>query len=229
MKLHHILEALPGVDPEKAETVIRQSFDDRVISDLLADETNRGDQNAQEIIDEITSKFPSIAKTVKFRVNPKANRVRIYFDSAGKGTHIDVPTKMKPGLGIVQVLHEIAHMLYTKDLLTNNIVQHGAAPQLFTVMRVLEDIAIEKRLEEEHPNAIDIFKGRAQHIIPLYKQNKPSPFAKQIDELFLHLRGYKKDFSGDPEILQLAQTYLNSDDLETKVDAVVSIGEKLLG
>jgi hypothetical protein len=165
-------------------------------------------------------------KDVDIQVSPNASRVRIMFGKEGQGERIEVPPVLRRELGEVLVLHELAHMLYTKDILTDVIVQHQKAPQAFTILRVLEDISIEKRLEQEFPQAIEVFKKRAGHIIPAYKKHNPSAFSSAIDQLFLYLRGYSKSFSGDPYLLKYAQQYLDSDDKNTKVDAVLNIVDR---
>ena len=224
MLLHEIQSP---IDPKEREDVIRGSFDDSVVSDLVAGEAHTGEVvDAREVIRNIQQKFPEL-KDVNLKINPDADRVRIYFSSDGRGGRIEVPPKLRTGLGEVLVLHEIAHLLYTKDILTNKIIKHRAGAQAFTILRVLEDVAIEKRLEEEYPNAVDIFKSRAQHIMPVYKESKPSKFASEIDQLFLYLRGYMKTYKGDPYVHRYAMQYLETDDAETKIDAVLNIVDRM--
>lgn len=224
----HLAEVLKGVDPDEAERVIKTSFQDRVISDLLADETHRGDLvPAMEVLKELRQQFPHLAALQTVKIRPNVERVRIYFNEHGAASHIEIPSMLKKGLGGVLILHEIAHMLYTKDLLTNKIVQHRSAPQAFTLLRVLEDIAIERQLEKEHPDTVQVFQTRAQHIIPLYKTHTPSLFAKKVDDLFLFLRGYKKQYTGDPQALDLANKYLQSANPDEKIDAIVSLADLL--
>lgn len=211
------------------EHTITTSFKDRVVSDLLADETHKGELvDANIIIDEIKSKFPNIAKQVEFIIDEKSERIRIYFNESGVGAHIKVPPKLKQGLGQVLVLHEISHMLYTKDLLCDAITKYRNGPQAFTVLRVLEDIAIEKKLEADHPDTVEVFKTRASHILPIYKQHTPTKFAKQVDELFLFLRGYGKQFNGSTTALSAAHTYLRSTDKKEKVNAVLKITDEFM-
>lgn len=222
-------EIASPIEPQEKEDVIRRSFDDTVVSDLLADVAQKEDLvDSKTVVESIRKKFPQL-KDVELEISKDADRVRIYFSEDGKGEKIILPTQLKKGLGEVLVLHEIAHMLYTKDLLTNKILKHRAGPQAFTIMRVLEDIAIEKRLEAEYPEAVEVFKSRAQHIMPVYKQHTPTDFASDVDQLFLHLRGYSKAYKGDPYVLRYAQQYLENDDDETKIDAILNITSKLTG
>lgn len=222
-----ILEVLADTDPKETEYTITQSFKDGVISDLIADESQKGDLvSAESVINNIRQQFPSLSH-VSIIPSRSAERVRIYFVENGKGERIEVPLKLRKGLGEILVLHEIAHLLYTKDILTNKIIKHRAGPQAFTILRVLEDISIEKQLERDFPNAVEVFKSRAAHIIPIYKSHTPSKFAKSVDQMFLYLRGYSKQFDGDPYVLRYANQYLESTDAETKIDAVLNIIDRL--
>ena len=224
----YLVEIASNVDPRDAEKIITQSFKDNVVSDLLAANVKTGDTiTGEEAIENVRKQFPQL-KNVVLKVNPSADRIRIYFGKSGEGEHIDVPDVLKKGLGEVLILHEIAHMLYTKDLLSKEIVGHKYGAQAFTILRVLEDIAIEQALEEDHPAAVEVFKTRAQHIIPIYKKHVPSDFSKKIDEIFLHLRGYKKDFGGDPEALRLANVYLRGKEINTKINAVINLTNLLM-
>ena len=216
-------------DSTEKEEVVKRSFDDRVISDLLADDAKKGKQvPSKQVISQLRRKFP-VLTSVEIKISKDADRVRIYFDEHGNGQKIIVPPTLKAGLGEVLVLHEIAHMLYTKDILTDKILKHRASAQAFTILRVLEDIAIEEKLEKEYPAAVEVFKSRVGHIIPLYKENTPSEFAHKVDQLFLKLRGYGKDHDVDPYVLRYAGEYLKSDDVQVKTNAIFHIVHRFTG
>ena len=211
------------IDPNETESVIGNSFKDRVIPDLLADEGHTGDiVDSKLIIQKIRKDFPDLSH-LRMDVVDSADRVRIYFGQDGDGERIELPPKLRTELGDSLVMHEIAHLLYTKDLLCNKIVKHKNAPQAFTILRVLEDIAIERRLERDFPKAVDVFKTRGKHIMPAYKKHIPSDFAKQVDGLFLYLRGYSGTFKGDPYAIKYANMYLNHDNPNTKIKAVLDL------
>lgn len=216
-------------DQTDREQVIRKSFDDRVVSDVLADVAQKGDiVDSNQVIANIRKQFPEL-KDVQLEVSKEADRVRIYFSPDGKGEKIILPPQLKDELGEILVLHEIAHMLYTKDILTDTIITHKAGPQAFTILRVLEDISIEKRLEKEYPQAVEVFKQRAKHIIPAYfkSDHVPSKFAKEVDDLFLYLRGYAGTYKGDPYLLRYAQQYLETDSKNVKIDAILNLVSRI--
>ena len=217
------------VDPAEKEDVIKRSFGNRIVPDLLADEAHKGELiPSAKVIEALRKKFPILRK-MNIEISEDADRVRIYFDDEGNGKKVVVPPQMKQGLGEILVLHEIAHMLYTKDILTNKILKHRAAPEAFTILRVLEDIAIEEKLEKEHPESIEVFKKRGQHIMPIYKKHVPTEFANKVDQLFLKLRGYSSKEYDDPYALRYAREYLDTDDIEKKTNAIFHIVSRFTG
>ena len=224
-----LFEILSPPDPSDAEDVIRTSFQDNVVSDLVAKSSLEGDADAHQIIKDIKKQFPSIVNTARFTVSDTVDRIRIKFNQDGTGAEISVPSKLHPELGEILILHELAHLLYTKDLLCQKIVQYRNAPQAFTILRVLEDIAIERKLEAEFPKAVEIFKRRSPHARAAYDKNKPSKFSGALDQLFLFLRGYTtRPYLGGTAVLSAAETYLSSSDEDEKVDAVLTIAEQLM-
>ena len=218
------------INQKEMEDVIQASFTDYVVSDLLVDIAQTGDIiDSRQVINNIQEKIPALIK-VLFVITPTTDRVRIFFNSDGTGEKIEVPPMLRKGLGEVLVLHEVAHLFYTIDILNDKIVKHKFAPQAFTILRVLEDVAIEKKLEEEFSEAVDIFKTRSAHIMPAYKQHTRSKFAHEIDQLFLYLRGYtSQEYKGDKYILRHACEYIEKDDIDTKIDAVLNIVCRLTG
>lgn len=226
MKLFEIHNKL---DPKETEDVIQNSFKDKVISDALANKSTQGTTKASNVIKQIKQKFPEIVNQARFIVNPSIDRIRIIFSDNGKGTDIQVPELLHPELGEILILHELAHLLYTKDLLTNMIVKYRNAPQAFTILRVIEDVAIERKLEHNFPNSIEIFKKRAPHALSAYKEYTPSKFASRVDQLFLFLRGYtSKLYSGSTKALNAAEHYLSSDNPDDKIHAVLTITQELM-
>lgn len=224
-----LFEILNQIDPQETEDVIQQSFKDTVISDTLANKSLEGSTKAEQIITRIKKQFPSIIKQARFIVNPSINRIRITFSSDGSGSDIQVPELLHPELGEILLLHELAHLLYTKDLLTNMILKYRDAPQAFTVLRVIEDVSIERKLEAEFPDAVEIFKKRAPHAISAYSSYTPSKFAGKMDQLFLFLRGYtNKRFSGSTTALSAAERYLSSNDPQEKIHSVLTITQELM-
>lgn len=224
----HLFEVLDGVNPQEMEDVIQRSFGDRVVSDLIADVSVNGDVQSHQIIQQIKQQFPSITKNVVFDISQSHKRIRIEFDTDGRGCKISVPLILHQELGEILILHELAHMLYTKDLLTNKIIKFRNSSEAFTVLRVLEDVAIERKMERDFPHSIDIFKKRASHAINAITQHVPTAFASEVDQMFLTLRGYtNRKYKGSTEVLRYAEKYLSSNNDDDKIDAVLNITDIL--
>lgn len=248
-----IVEALKGVDPKKVQDVIGRSFKQTVVSDLLAKQSIKGKRNlnwkdcptcpfghvcsaatqgelvsTEKIINNLKQRVPGLFKNdIKLNVGP-FKRVVITFDPAGGGSVINVPRYMNRHLGAIIILHEIAHKLYSIDILTNDILEHPNAVDIFTLARTIEDARIEKLMEIEYPETAQIFKERAQFIVPVYKSHSPTPFSKIVDDLFLYLRGYSKTFSGPKEFVDLAQQFIAAgNDRDKKVETIIKLGEAI--
>lgn len=246
-----VLEALLGVDPEQEKSVIGKSFERNVISDLLAgasvkpstnlkwgdcktcpfgnicDKATKGDLiDTEVILDNLQKRIPSIDFKKYITPDSSVSRVMIKFTKGGEGGNIHVPIELNKVLGPIIVLHEIAHKLYTIDILTKEIVNHPLAVEIFTLARTIEDARVEKLMEQEYPETIQIFKERAQYIIPLYKSHTPSEFSKIVDDLFLYLRGYKGEFTHDKDYLKLGEQFIAAgNDRDKKVNAVIKLAE----
>ena len=244
------LEALPGVDPEQEKSVIGKSFERNVLSDLLAgasvkptnlkwsdcktcpfgnicDKATKGDLvDTETILNDLQKKIPSIDFKKYITVDPSVNRVMIKFTEGGEGGNIHVPEELNKVLGPIIILHEIAHKLYSIDILTKEIVNHPLAVEIFTLARTIEDARVEALMEQEYPGTAQVFKERAQYIIPLYKSHTPSAFSKIVDDLFLNLRGYQKNFLHDKNYLQLGKQFIAAgNNRDAKVDIVVKLAE----
>ena len=153
-----ILEALTGVEPEQEKDVIDRSFKQNVISDVLAgastqsssnfewgdcktcpfgnvcDKATKGDLiDTNIILNDLQKRIPSIDFKKYITVDPSVNRVMIKFTSSGEGGDIHVPEKLNKILGPIIILHEIAHKLYSIDILTKEIVNHKLAAEIFTL------------------------------------------------------------------------------------------------
>jgi len=250
-ELVKLVEALPGVEPEQERDVIDRSFKSNVISDLLAgasvapsqdlewgdcktcpfgnicDKATKGDLvDSKLILDMLQKRVPSINFKNYITVDPTVNRVMIKFTSSGEGGSIHIPSKLNKVLGPIIILHEIAHKLYSIDILTKEIVNHKLASEIFTLARTIEDARVEKLMEQEYPETAQIFKERASYIIPLYKSHTPSNFAKIVDDLFLYLRGYNKNFSHNKAFLSLGEQFIAAgNNREKKVQAVIKLAE----
>lgn len=224
-----LFEIFNQIDPQETEDVITKSFKDTVISDTLAKKSLEGSTSATQIINKLKKQFPSIIKQAQFTVNPNIDRIRITFNKDGSGSNIQVPEVLHPELGEILLLHELAHLLYTKDLLTNMILKYRDAPQAFTVLRVIEDVSIERKLEANFPKSAAVFKKRAPHAISAYSSYTPSKFASKMDQLFLFLRGYtNRPYSGSTKALSAAERYLSSNDPQEKIHAVLTITQELM-
>ena len=249
-----IQEALQGVDPKKVQDIIGKSFKQTVVSDLLAKQSIKGKRtnlkwkdcptcpfgqvcsaatqgelvSTEKIIENLKQRVPALFKNnINLNVGP-FKRVVITFDPEGGGSIINVPRYMNRYLGAIIILHEIAHKLYSIDILTNDILEHPNAVEIFTLARTIEDARIEKIMEQEYPETAQIFKERAQYIVPVYKSHTPTPFSKIVDDLFLYLRGYSKSFSGPPEFVTLAQQFIAAgNDRDKKVEAIIKLGEAI--
>lgn len=246
-----VLEALPGVDPEQEKNIIGKSFERNVLSDLLAgasvrastnlewgdcktcpfknvcDKSTQGDLiDTNEILDLLSKRIPSIDFRDYITVDPSVNRVMIKFTEGGEGGNIHVPEKLNKVLGPIIILHEIAHKLYTIDILTKEIVDHPLAVEIFTLARTIEDARVEKLMEQDYPGTAGVFKERAQYIVPLYKSHTPSDFARVVDDLFLNLRGYKNNFPHDKSYLSLGERYIAAgNNRDEKVNTVIALAE----
>ena len=241
-------EALPGVDPEQEKKVITKSFQKEVLSDVLAkastqhldwddcdtcptktlcDKATQGDLvSSEKILEYLQKRIPQIKFNDYVVVDPEANRVVIKFNEQGEGSLIHIPEKLNKYLGPVIILHEIAHKLYTIDILTKELVDHPLASEIFTLARTIEDARIEKIMEQDYPETAHIFKERARFIIPLYKTHTPSKFAKIVDDLFLYLRGYNSNYKGNPEYLKLGEAFIRAgNDRDKKVIIIINLGE----
>lgn len=248
---NELLEALAGVDPEQEQDVINKSFQRNVISDILAgastqpssnfkwgdckdcpfgnvcDKATQGDViDSNIILKDLQNRVSSIDFKKYITVDPRVNRVMIKFTASGEGGSIHIPEKLNKVLGPIIILHEIAHKLYSIDILTKEIVSHKLAAEIFTLARTIEDARVEKLMEEQYPETVNIFKERAQYIIPLYKSHTPSNFAKIVDDLFLFLRGYKNNFPHNKAFLNLSQQFIAAgNNREKKVEAVIKLAE----
>lgn len=246
-----VKEALAGVEPEQEKDVIDRSFKQNVLSDVLAgastqsstnfkwgdckdcpfgnvcDKATKGDLvDTNLILKDLQNRVPTIDFKKYITVDPKVNRVMIKFTASGEGGNIHVPAKLNKVLGPIIILHEIAHKLYSIDILTKEIVNHKLAAEIFTLARTIEDARVEKLMEEQYPETANIFKERAQYIIPLYKSHTPSNFAKIVDDLFLFLRGYKNSFPHNKAFLNLGKQFIAAgNNREKKVKAVIKLAE----
>lgn len=246
-----VLEALQGVDPEQEKSIIGKSFERNVLSDLLAgasvrsstnlewgdcktcpfknvcDKSTQGDLvDTDEILDLLSKRIPSIDFRDYITVDPSVNRVMIKFTEGGEGGNIHVPEKLNKVLGPIIILHEIAHKLYTIDILTKEIVNHPLAVEIFTLARTIEDARVEKLMEQDYPGTAEVFKERARYIIPLYKSHTPSDFARVVDDLFLYLRGYKNSFPHDKAYVSLGERYIAAgNNRDEKVRTVIALAE----
>lgn len=248
-------EALQGVDPEEVKRIIGKSFDQTVVSDLLAQQSIKGkrgkfvwkdcptcpskhvcdaartgelvDTNA--IINNLKQKVPALFEQgIKLNVGP-FTRVVITFDKEGGGSTINIPRYMNKDLGAVIILHEMAHKLYSIDILTNDIVTHPYGVEIFTLARTIEDARIERLMEQEYPETAKIFKERAKYIVPIYKSHSPTPFSKIVDDLFLYLRGYASEFNGPKEFVKLGEQFIQAgNDREKKVSTIIALGEAIM-
>lgn len=250
------LEALPGVSPEQEQDVINKSFSQNVISDILAgaslknspkfewgdcdtcpfsnvcDKATKGDVISSEVIlKNLQERVPDIPFMSYIKIDPKVSRVVIKFDQGGLGivgSNIHIPPQLNKLLGPIIILHEIAHKLYSIDILTKEIVDHPLASEIFTLARTIEDVRVENLMEAEFPETQKIFKERAQYIVPLYKSHTPGPFAKIVDDLFLYLRGYAPSFSGDKKYVKMAEEFIAAgNDRDKKVSAIIKLGEAI--
>jgi len=220
-------EAMVGVDPKSEQEVIRRSFEEKVIADLLADASVTGDViPSEDILSDLQSQVPSIDFERYININPSANRVVIHFNPEGQSAEIEVPSQLHRDLGPVIILHEIAHKLYSIDILTNEILNHPLAVNIFTLARTIEDVRIELEMEQRYPDTIDVFKNRAQYIMPIYKSHTPSEFGSIVDNLFLHLRGYMPSYKGDSDHARLAQQFIDAgNDRKAKVATIIKLAE----
>ena len=120
-------------------------------------------------------------------------------------------------------------MLFTNDLLTSDILNHKYAAEAFTLMRTLEDVSIEQRLEAYYPKSKAIFEMRAQFILPIYKKHVPTKFANEVDQLFLFLRGYtSRPYTGSVYNILCANEYLYSKDKSEKIQAILMLTEHIM-
>jgi hypothetical protein len=250
-----IQEALAGVDPVKVQDIIGKSFSHTVVSDLLAKQSIKGKrsnfkwkecptcpskhvcdaaragvlEDTNKILEDLKQKVPTLFTTdIKINVGPFA-RVVITFDEQGGGSIINVPRFMNKELGAVIILHEIAHKLYSIDILTNDIIMHPYGVEIFTLARTIEDARVERLMEQEYPGTAQVFKSRAKYIVPIYKSHSPTPFAKVVDDLFLYLRGYVNAFSGPKELVALGQQFIEAgNDRDKKVSTVIALGEAIM-
>lgn len=242
--VENILEALQGVDPKDVDNIISTSFKDVVISDLLADAsvketpTELLNNNLLEgslidsriILNDLKSYIPALFTTgIDFNIDSKFNRVALSFDEDGEPNIINIPQKINKDLGPVIILHELSHVLYSIDIITNEMVQSQYSAQAFTLARTIEDVRTEKILEQEYPETKTIFKERSRYIIPLYKKHTPSQFSKIVDSLFLRLRGYSSNFNYPQEFLDLAQQFIDiGNDRDKKVKTILLLTNKIM-
>jgi|TARA_R110002167_G_scaffold214175_3_gene418946 hypothetical protein len=241
---------LEGVDPEQEREIITRSFERNVISDILAtastsnfdwddcdtcptkgvcDAAHKNNLiSSSSILEMIKHKIPTLDFSSFVKVDPNVDRVMIKFDDGGGMIHI--PTELNSIIGPVIILHEIGHRLYSIDILTKEMVDHEYADAIFTLARTIEDVRIEKLLEQDYPGAKEIFKDRARFIIPLYKDHTPSPFSKIVDSLFLYLRGYSKLFPYDDNLLNIANKFIDAgNNRDKKVKSIIELGEAISG
>lgn len=246
-----VKEALAGVSPEQEKDVIDRSFKQNVISDILAGASTQSSKNfkwgdcdtcpfsnvcdkategdvidSNIILNNLQKQIPSINFKEFITVDPKVNRVMIKFTSGGEGGNIHIPAQLNKVLGPIIILHEIAHKLYSIDILTKEIVNNPLAAEIFTLARTIEDARVEKLMEKEYPQTVNVFKERAKYIIPLYKSHSPTKFAKIVDDLFLTLRGYSNSFNHNKEYLKLGQQFVNAgNNRDLKVETVIKLAE----
>lgn len=243
------LEALAGVTPEQEQDVIGRSFKQNVISDLLAgastkptnfewgdcdtcpfakicDKSTQGDVvSTDEILNDLQRRVPEIDFS-QYIQPADVDRVMIGFDESGAGGIIRVPKMLNKILGPIIILHEIAHKLYSIDILTKEIVNHPLAAEIFTLARTIEDARVEGLMEQDYPHTAGIYKERAKYIIPLYKSHSPTPFSKIVDDIFLKLRGYQQNFPHDKAYLQLGQQFVDAgNNRDVKVNTVIQLAE----
>lgn len=239
-----ILEALQGVDPEKMSNVITTSFKDVVISDLLADasvketpiemlanvSTNGSLVDSQTVLDELYTYIPALFTTgIEFDIDKKYDRVSLAFDEDGEPNIINVPLKINKVLGPVIILHELSHVMYSIDILTNDFINSQYSAQAFTLARTIEDVRTEKILEQEFPETKNIFKERSSYIVPLYKKHSPSKFSKIVDSLFLRLRGYSPRFDYPQEFIDIAQKFIDiGNKRDEKVKLILLLTNKIM-
>jgi hypothetical protein len=242
--VENILEALEGVDPDKVNYIINTSFQDVVISDLLADASVKETPveilsntltegsliDSRLILNDLKKYIPALFDTgVDFNISKKFNRVALSFNEEGEPNIINIPEKINKDLGPVIILHELSHVLYSIDIITNELVQSNYSAQAFTLARTIEDVRTEKILEQEYPETKTIFKERSQYIVPLYKKHTPSPFSKIVDSLFLRLRGYSPKFDYPLEFLNLAQKFIDVGNNRTeKVNIILLLTNKIM-
>lgn len=249
--MHLYLEALAGVTPQQEQDVIERSFKQNVISDLLAsastkptnfewdncnscsfakicDKSTKGDvAPATQILKDLQHKVPEINFN-KYIKPDDVDRVMISFDESGTGGIIRVPKMLNKILGPIIILHEIAHKLYSIDILTKQIVNHPLAAEIFTLARTIEDARVEKLMERDYPHTAAIYKQRAKYIVPLYKSHEPTKFSKIVDDLFLKLRGYQSSFDHDAALLSLGQQFVDAgNDRDAKVKIVIALAEMI--
>jgi hypothetical protein len=242
---NNILEALQGVDPRRVDDLISNSFKDVVVSDLLAqasiqetpsdtidNQTSKGILiDSTVVVDHLKNNIPQLFEdyNVTFDIDESYNRVALDFDELGAPTIIRMPTKVNKDLGPVIVLHELSHVMYSIDIITNDMLDHPHSAQAFTLARTLEDVRTEQLMEQEYPQTAAIFKSRAQYIVPLYKKHTPTSFSSIVDHLFLYLRGYSKTFKYDNSLLTLAQRFIDAgNSRKQKVDAILTLVDAIL-
>lgn len=249
-----VLEALKDTDPDQVQKVISKSFDDMVLSDLLAKASVRpelkwGDCKScsftkvcnaategnliptQTILDNLKTNIPKLFEEndIQFNINSSNQRVSITFNSDGGGDVINLPDMVNKEIGPIVILHEIAHKLYSIDILTSDILNHPQASNIFTLTRTMEDARVEKLIEQQYPESKQVFQARAKYIVPLYKQHTPSSFAKIVDDLFLNLRGYSTTFPHSKEYLKLGEQFIShGNNRQSKVNTVIELGELIM-
>lgn len=218
---------MQGVDPESEQEVIRRSFEEKVISDLLADASITGDViPSEDILADLQSQVPSIDFERYVNIVPGADRVVIHFNPEGQSADIEIPEQLHRDLGPVIILHEIAHKLYSIDILTSEILNHPLAVNIFTLARTIEDVRIEQEMERQYPETVSVFKNRSQHIMPIYSKHSPTEFGSVVDGLFLHLRGYMPSYRGNPDHAALAQQFIDAgNNREDKVRTIIQLAE----
>lgn len=241
--IDQILEALQGVDPAHVDRLISNSFKDVVISDLLAQasvestpieiltaETTHGNLvDAKVVIEKLFKEVPELFDNdITFDIKPEHTRVSLDFDNHGNPTIIRMPEHVNKDLGPVIVLHEMSHVMYSIDIITNNLLNHPHSAQAFTLARTLEDVRTETLMEKDYPATATVFKSRAQYIIPIYKKHSPTAFSKIVDSLFLNLRGYSNKFNYDNKILKIAQKFVSTgNDREKKVKIILELTDEI--
>lgn len=239
-----LLEALQGVDPQKVNNIITNSFKDVVVSDLLANAsvketpsemllgaaTEGSLVDSRRVLDDLKTYIPELFDTgVDFNIDSSFNRVALAFDEDGEPNTINVPEKINKDLGPVIILHELSHVLYSIDIITNEIANHPYSVQAFTLARTIEDVRTEQILENDYSATASVFKARSKFIIPLYKKHTPSKFSKIVDSLFLRLRGYSSKFDYPQEFLDIAQKFINiGNNREQKVKLILLLTDKIM-